>query len=107
MTAKDAIKANIEMGHYITNEYLKDLLDADLVSRSIPNANHIAWQLGHLIASERNMITALGHTMPELPSGFEAAHAKEAATSDDPKKFAKKSEYLSLMRKMHDSTIAA
>ena len=107
MPAKDVIKATIEMGHYVTNEYLKDLSDAELLTRSVPGANHIGWQLGHMIESERSMITALGHAMPELPAGFAATHAKEMAGSNDTGKFAKKAEYLGLMRKMHDATITA
>ena len=35
-----------------------DLSDADLLVRPAPSANHIAWQLGHLIASERNLVEA-------------------------------------------------
>ncbi len=32
--------------------YLGDLTDADIMVRAIPDTNHIAWQLGHLIQSE-------------------------------------------------------
>jgi hypothetical protein len=107
MTAKDAIRGNIEMAQFITNSYLKDLSDTDLLVRSVPGANHIAWQLGHLIAEEREMIAALGHPMPELPSGFAEAHAKGHSGSDDATKFAQKDEYLALLRKMHDATLSA
>jgi uncharacterized damage-inducible protein DinB len=44
--------------------------------------------------------------MPERPAGFAAAHSRESHSSDDPAKFAKKAEYLSLMKKIHDATIA-
>lgn len=106
MTTQDCIRGTIEMGHYITNEYLGDLSDADLLIRAVPGMNHIAWQLGHLIASEHQMMSAIGAKMPELPAGFAAAHSKETATSDDPAKFARKGELLALLRKMHDATLA-
>src|SRR5262245_40234876 len=104
MTAKDVMKQNIEMGAWITATYLADLSDADLLVRPVPGMNHVAWQLGHLIESERMMIAELGHAMPELPAGFAAAHAKESAASDDASKFATKTRYLELMKKMHDAT---
>lgn len=107
MTAKDVFRTTIEMAHSITEGYLADLSDADLLIRPVAGMNHIAWQLGHLISSEHHMMTALGHSMPELPSGFDAAHKKETATSDDPKKFLKKDEYLSLWRRVHDGSLAA
>ena len=107
MTAKDVFRTTIEMAHSMTQGYLADLSDADLLLRPVPGMNHIAWQLGHLIASEHHMISALGHTMPELPAGFEAAHKKETAGSDDPKRFWKKEEYLSLWRSIHDGSLAA
>jgi hypothetical protein len=107
MTAKDAIKNTIDFCHRITLSYVMDLADADLLARSVPDANHIAWQLGHLIVSEHHMIGQLGHRMPELPAGFAEAHAAVAAKSDNPARFAKKAEYLSLMEKVRRATLAA
>lgn len=107
MTAKDVFRTTIEMAHSMTEGYLADLADADLLIRPVPGMNHIAWQLGHLISSEHSMLTALGHPMPDLPAGFDAAHKKDTASSDDPRKFWKKDEYLSLMRRCHDGTLAA
>lgn len=107
MTAKDVIKQNIDLAHSITEAYVSDLSDADLLRRPHPKCNHIAWQLGHLIGSEHGMLTGIGATMPELPAGFSEAHGKETAGKDDPASFAKKDEYLTLMKKMHDATKAA
>ena len=107
MTAKDVFRMTIETAHSVTAGYLADLSDADLLLRPVPGMNHIAWQLGHMISSEHGMMTALGHAMPELPHGFEAAHKKDMAASDDPKKFWTKEEYLSLWREVHDGTLAA
>ena len=55
----------------------------------------MAWQPGHLIQSEHNMINAVSlGSMPDLPEGFEAKHTKETASNDDPAAFMKKAEYL-------------
>ncbi len=107
MNAKDVIKNGINMAHMVTTEYLSDLNDAELLTRPCDGANHIAWQLGHLIESERQMISALGHPMPAVPADFVEKHSKETATSNDAKKFHKKEEYLKLMSQMHEATFAA
>ena len=71
MHAKDIIKSNIEMGHFVCMGYLADLTDADLLRRPAPGANHINWQLGHLIVAENyHSNLASGGKMPPLPAGF-------------------------------------
>lgn len=107
MNAKEAIKANIEMCHMVTTSWIGDFSDADIMVRPVPEANHAAWQLGHLISSEHNMVSSMGHDMPELPDGFAESHSKEAATADDPGKFLSKDEYAALMSKMNAATLAA
>ena len=107
MTAKDAIKHTMDFCRQVTTSYLSDFSNADLMVRPVPQANHTAWQLGHLIASEHTMMSALGHEMPELPAGFVEAHSPESAPSDDPARFATKDEYLALMEKMRSASLAA
>ena len=47
--------------------------------------NHIAWQLGHLIAAERRFVEMIKPgSCPPLPEGFDEAHTKETTTIDDP-----------------------
>ena len=59
--------------------YLSDMTDADILVRPVSGAHHAAWQLGHLIVSERWMMEVVSpHSCPALPDGFEAGHAKEA-----------------------------
>jgi uncharacterized damage-inducible protein DinB len=98
MNAKDAIRHVIDFSNMLVHNYVEDLSDADLLVRAVPNSNHIAWQLGHLIEGTHGMIAALGHKPPALPDGFAAAHAKETAASDDPRRFRTKAEYLTLMK---------
>lgn len=107
MTTKDLLRHSIEFGYRVTLGFVEDLTDAELLVRSVPGANHIAWQLGHMIASVRRMLAALGRLAPELPADFEAAHTKETAASDDPAKFLTKAEYLALMSQMKTASLAA
>ena len=107
MTTKDAIKNTIDNGHMLLTTYVSDLSDADLMLRPVPGVNHIAWQLGHLIAAEHQMITQIGFDMPELPEGFEESYAKETSTSDDAGKFLKKDRYLTLLEQQRSATLAA
>jgi hypothetical protein len=107
MQTKDALRQVIEFCHLVTRMYVGDLDDAQLLVRSVPGTNHIAWQLGHLISGTREMLAALGHQPPPLPDGFEAAYAKETATSDDPAQFATLSEYLALADQMKAASLAA
>jgi uncharacterized damage-inducible protein DinB len=107
MTAKDVLRHLAEFGHMLVGVYVNDLSEADLLVRSVPGTNHMAWQLGHLIASTRHMLCQLGHSVAELPKGFEAAYTSETAASDDPAQFATKAEYLALAEQMKAATLAA
>ena len=44
----------------MTRGFVEDLTDAELLVRSVPKANHIAWQLGHSIVSTRRLLLAIG-----------------------------------------------
>ena len=106
-TAKNLLRQSIEMGHMVTRAYVEDLTDAELLVRSVPGSNHVAWQLGHMIGSVRGMLAGLGRPAPALPNGFEAAYTRETSASDDPAKFATKAEYLALMGQMKAASLAA
>jgi hypothetical protein len=87
--------------------YLSDLSDADLIIRPVPKANHIAWQLGHLIASEVQMGQVLqGAAYPELPAGFAERHNRAASSVDPPKDYGSKADYLGLFTKVREATLA-
>jgi hypothetical protein len=107
MTVKDILKLNLDLNRGVLNDYIKDMTDADLFVRPVPGANHIAWALGHLIASESEMLGGAGYPTPELPAGFAESHTKETSKSDDPKKFATKQQYLDLLDKTRKATLAA
>ncbi len=107
MHAKDAILGTYAMGERVMSRYLEDLTDADLLLRPVPGQNHIAWQLGHLILSERGMAEGIKPgSSPALPDGFEAAHGRDedSTHSDDPNRFLKKQQYIDLMTAQRNAT---
>jgi hypothetical protein len=107
MNAKDAILSVYNSSATILEKYLGDLSDADLLVRPGPGQNHIAWQLGHLIVSERYMLESIKPgSSPELPAGFAEAHGRDEAStaSDDPARFATKAAYLDLMKAQREAS---
>jgi hypothetical protein len=104
--AKDAIETALTSTQGMLNMYLSDLGDADLVVRPVPAANHIAWQLGHLITSECELGRAIGGTYPELPAGFAQQHNPKNSGMEPPKGFATKADYLNLFNKVREATLA-
>jgi hypothetical protein len=109
MQGTEAIRAALASTKEILNWYLGDLSDADLLVRPAPGANHIAWQMGHLILAERGMITAElpGTPYPELPAGYAERHGKDTAAQEPPRGFGTKDEYLSLFNKVRQTSIDA
>ena len=107
MNVHDAIRTNLTMSQKVVQMLLGDLSDADLLVRPVPGANHTAWQLGHVIVSEHNMLTkhVPGAAVPELPPGFAEQHGKEGAAKDTG--FRSKEEYLGLFNKVRQATVAA
>jgi hypothetical protein len=105
MNSRDALAAGYTQAEMITNGYLADLTDDELLVRPAEGANHIAWQLGHLIASENGMVNAVcPGAMPELPAGFKQKHTKETAGGDDPGAFLNKADYVKLMNEQRAAT---
>ena len=108
MNAKDAIKTALTSTQRILEWYLSDLSDADLLVRPVPGANHIAWQLGHLINSECRLGSQVpGAAYPELPAGFAERHNKANAMTDPPTGFGTKADYLGLFNQVRGATLAA
>jgi uncharacterized damage-inducible protein DinB len=109
VNAKDAIKHALNANHWVLTSYLADLSDADLLVRPVPGANHIAWQLGHLIAAEGVMFMQQipGAKPVELPAGFADQHGKDTSSSDSPTGWKSKAEYLELFGKVRKALIEA
>lgn len=108
MDTKQAIRSSLSTSDFLVNRYLDDLAPEELLARPVPGANHVAWQLGHLISSERYLIEAAAPgSMPELPAGFREQHSKEQAVSDNAADFLSKDDYLRLAKQVRANTLAA
>lgn len=108
MRTREALKIGIDMAHFITSSYLDDMSDADLMTRPHPQCNHINWQVGHLIASEHQMLDNLvAGGMPPLPEGFAAKYDRSTAASDDPSQFCTKDELMAAYRTQREGTLKA
>ena len=108
MDAKNAIRSAANFSSMVLKSYVSDLDDADLIRRPTEGCNHLAWQLGHLIASEVHLLemAAPGNGVA-LPEGFVEAHAKEQAGNDDPAAFLGKDAYIELYDKVREASDAA
>ena len=109
MNAKEAIKTALTSTKDMLGWYLSDLSDADVLVRPVPAANHIAWQLGHLIESEGTYFVKMipGAQYPPLPPDLKEQHGKAMAASDSTKGFYTKQRYLDLFNQVRGATLAA
>ncbi len=108
MNAKDAIRSSANVSTMVLKSYIGDLEDSDLLKRPTEGCNHIAYQLGHLICSEVQLLemVAPGNSV-DLPEGFAEIYAKENAGDDNPEHFQDKSTYLELLDKVREATLVA
>ena len=82
---------------FMVESYLSDITPQEMLVRPAAGANHLAWQLGHLISAETRLVEAAAPgSMPALPDGFAERHSKDTASSDNPADFLSKDEYLKL-----------
>lgn len=108
MNTRETISATMDISLLVLKSYVGDLTDAELLQRPGKGCNHIAWQLGHLISSECGLLDGVNPgAAPELPAGFKEKHGKENATSDDPKDFCTKQQYLDLIDSVHAASVKA
>ena len=108
MNTKDALKSSLDMGLFVLNTYISDLSDADLMTRPGTECNHLAWQLGHLIASEVQLLESVCPGKgAALPDGFADKHSKETIGNDDPSAFCSLQEYNDLYATVRTATLKA
>lgn len=107
MSSLDASAAVLNRSHEILNRVLSDFSDADLYARPCPGANHPAWQIGHLILAETNMLSVFApNAVAKLPEGFDKKFGKENAGKDDPAFFGTKAQLLDQFDKTRAATLA-
>src|SRR5262245_11545197 len=105
MNAQQAITWALKSDLNVWNMLLDDISDAELLMRPVPGANHLAWQIGHVITAECRFLKNIGKSMPELPANFEQQHGKEKIQAE--KGFLTKAEYQKLQAAVRQATIAA
>lgn len=106
MNTKDAVRATMITADFMVENYLSDITPQEMMIRPAPGANHLAWQLGHLISAETRLVeTASPGSMPPLPAGFADRHSKNTAASDNPGDFLSKDEYLKLAKTVRAATL--
>lgn len=94
------------MPDWVVRRYLEDLSDEDLCFSPIPEVNPIAWQIGHLILSERQQLYVVaGGDRIELPERFEVRHARPDPGCRPDGPFLGKEHYLELMGKQRAVTL--
>jgi hypothetical protein len=108
MNAIAPLRSSLLMTQHLLNGYLSDLSDSDLLVRPVEGANHIAWQIGHLIDVERR----LGQQIPglpevELPAGFSEKHANKPEAQQSSAGFCSRKEYVDLFNKTREATLTA
>jgi hypothetical protein len=106
MDTRESIRTSLAISDFIVQGYLSDLTPQELLARPCAGANHIAWQVGHLIRSERFLAEmALPGAMPALPADFADRHSKSTCGKDDASCFLSKAEYLSLAKEIRAGTL--
>ena len=108
MNAKDAIRSSANLSTMVLKTYISDFDDADLMRRPGEGCNHLAWQLGHLISSEVQLLERVAPGQgTELPGGFADAHSKETCKNDDPADFCEKGTYVEIFDKVRAASLSA
>ncbi|MBI1829815.1 MAG: DinB family protein [Planctomycetes bacterium] len=109
MQAKDVVKNALSTSLEILNMFLGDLSDKDMTVRPVPAANHIAWQLAHLIVAEKMLLgdQLPGVQYPEPPAAIVNLGSDRTGKVDPQGGYLPKAQYVEWLGKMRAATIAA
>lgn len=84
MHAKQVIREALDQAKTTSEMLLNGLSNAEMLTRAVPGMNHPAWQLGHLVASEKWMVEQIKpNSMPPLPPGFRDRYDPKNSQSDE------------------------
>ena len=107
MSVIQLISNSLQRSLQMLQHTLADFSDADFFVRPATGANHAAWQLGHLIASETRMVGRANPDAPaKLPAGFAEKFSKETARVDDPEQFPTKAQILEQLAMTRAASVA-
>lgn len=109
MNAIELLTGALKGSEAVTLGFLDGFSDKDLLDRPVSGANHAAWQIGHLILSERFILAEQlpGVNYPALPAGFETRHGKDGASLTETTGWPAKAVYERLFRETREATITA
>src|SRR5687767_5839871 len=106
MQAKQVIREALAQAQATVALILDGLSDAEMLTRAVPGMNHPAWQLGHLVASEKWMIEQIKpNSMPTLPPGFEEQYSPKNSQSEDTTGWLDKATLLDLAALQREGTL--
>ena len=109
MQAKDVMKIALTTTQDTMQMFLGDMTDAEMTARPVPNANHIAWQLAHLIAAEKMLLEGQlpGVQYPDIPAPIASLGHERTGKVDPADGYLPKAQYVECFGKMRAATIAA
>src|SRR5688500_20113404 len=106
MQAKQVIREALAQAQTTATMLLEGLSDAEMLTRAVPGMNHPAWQLGHLVSSEKWMVEQVKpNSMPPLPPGFNDRYNPKNAGSDEKTGWLGKDELLKLAAEQRAGTL--
>lgn len=107
MHSKDVIRHTLGMADHLLGAYTGDLTNEEIFLQPVSGMNHIAWQIGHLITSERDMAEMIKPgSSPALPEGFAEVHSRTDTKGTSPDQFLTKEAYLELYKAQRAATNA-
>ena len=97
MQAKDVIRQSLGMADMLLNGYTGDLSDSEILLQPVEGMNHIAWQIGHLVSTERVFVEMIkpGNS-PALTNQFEEVHSRTETKGTKPEDFLTKDAYMAI-----------
>jgi hypothetical protein len=106
MDIKQAVMTNLNTADFIVEGYLADLKQEELLVRPCTGINPIAWQLGHLINSEWNLVNAAAPgKLDPLPAGFSDTYGRGKKAGDNASDYLSKDEYLKIKRALRANVL--
>lgn len=69
-TTKDVLLFQLQTGQMLFQQYSEDLSDQEYFQPPVEGANHAAWILGHIAASEDSMTASITGTPKHLPDSI-------------------------------------
>jgi hypothetical protein len=104
----EVMQRNLNHSYELIKLLLSDLADDDLLIRPVPQGNHTAWELGHLIAREYRIGSQyFGVEFPELPTGFQEQHSEATARAESAVGFLSKAQYVDLINEIQGAMMIA